>query len=125
MLLKKVLGRQFEITAPLNEHSISSMWSIIIITWGRRGLRGASVLPTMTYTDAQPESGFFCLLFALFLSTWGLGVNLVQLLPFSHACMVFDTNPCNFEIFKTVMKYFLKHYRAQISYKFILDSLSS
>ena len=26
------------------------------------------------------------------------------------------SNPCNFEIFKTVMKYFLKHYRVQISF---------
>ena len=26
--------------------------------------------------------------------------------------MVFHTNPCNFEIFKTFVKYFLKHYRA-------------
>ena len=33
--------------------------------------------------------------------------------------MVFHTNPCNFEIFKTVVKYFLKHYRAQISLLFI------
>ena len=33
--------------------------------------------------------------------------------------MVFHTNPCNFELFKTVMKYFLKHYRAQISFLFI------
>ena len=33
--------------------------------------------------------------------------------------MVFHTNPCNFEIFKTVMKYFLKHHRAQISFYFI------
>ena len=30
--------------------------------------------------------------------------------------MVFHTNPCNFQIFKTVMKYFLKHYRARISF---------
>ena len=34
-----------------------------------------------------------------------------QLLPSSHACMVF--HPCNFEIFKTVMK----HYRAQNSFQ--------
>ena len=33
--------------------------------------------------------------------------------------MVFHTNPCNFEIFKTGMKYFLKHHRAQISFYFI------
>ena len=32
-----------------------------------------------------------------------------QLLPSGHTCMVFHTNPCNFEIFKTVMKYFHKH----------------
>ena len=44
-----------------------------------------------------------------------------QLLPSSHACMVLHTNPCNFEIFKTVMKYFLKHYRSQISFEFITD----
>ena len=25
-------------------------------------------------------------------------------------------NPCKFKIFKTVMKYFLKHYKAQISF---------
>ena len=31
-----------------------------------------------------------------------------KLLPSSHACMLFPTNPCNFEIFKTVMKYFRK-----------------
>ena len=42
-----------------------------------------------------------------------------QFLPSSHACMVFHTNPCNFEIFKTVMKYFLQRYRAQISFYFI------
>ena len=38
-------------------------------------LRGASVLPTIAYTNAQPERGFFCTLFALFLPTWGHAVN--------------------------------------------------
>ena len=33
--------------------------------------------------------------------------------------MVFHTNPCIFEIFKTVMKYVLKHHRTQISFYFI------
>ena len=53
------------------------MWSIIIITWGGGGggRRGASVLPTIAYTNAQPERGFFCTLFALFLPTWGHAVN--------------------------------------------------
>ena len=38
---------------------------------------------------------------------------------FCHLVMlalVIHSNPCNFKIFKTVMKYFLKHYRAQISF---------
>ena len=42
---------------------------------GGGGLRGASVLLTIAYTDAQPERGFFCTLFALFLPTWGHAVN--------------------------------------------------
>ena len=46
-------------------------------------------------------------------------VWLKQLLLSSHACMVFHTNPRNFEIFNSVMKYFLKHYMAQISFYFI------
>ena len=33
--------------------------------------------------------------------------------------MIFHTNPCNFEIFKSVTKYFLKHYRAKISFPFM------
>ena len=33
-----------------------------------------------------------------------------QLLPSSHARMVYHTNPCNFEIFKSVMKYSLRYH---------------
>ena len=33
--------------------------------------------------------------------------------------MIFHTNPCNFEIFKSVTKYLLKHYRAKISFPFM------
>ena len=37
-----------------------------------------------------------------------------QLLPPSHAWIVFHTIPCKFRNFQTVVKYFLTHYGAQI-----------
>ena len=47
-----------------------------------------------------------------------------QLLPPSHAWVVFHTNPCKLWKFQTGIKYFVKHYGAQITLLFITGNLS-